>query len=196
MYVRSMKRILDALLSFVALVLLSPLFGILALWVKLDSKGPAFFVQERVGKDKTTFLIYKFRSMKTDAPRDTPTHELGQANRYITRCGEVLRKYSLDELPQLINILKGDMSIVGPRPALPNQLDLIAERDRYGANGVRPGLTGPAQIGGRDELPIPEKAALDGSYVKRITFTGDLVCILKTVAAVIRHSGVVEGAKR
>jgi O-antigen biosynthesis protein WbqP len=134
--------------------------------------------------------------MKTDAPRDTPTHELGQANCYITRCGEVLRKYSLDELPQLINILKGDMSIVGPRPALPNQLDLIAERDRYGANGVRPGLTGPAQIGGRDELPIPEKAALDGSYVKRITFTGDLVCILKTVAAVIRHSGVVEGAKR
>ena len=194
MYARFIKRILDVLLSLVGLILLSPLFGVLALWVKLDSGG--LLCARTGGKDKTTFLIYKFRSMKTDAPRDTPTHELGQANCYITRCGEVLRKYSLDELPQLINILKGDMSIVGPRPALPNQLDLIAERDRYGANGVRPGLTGPAQIGGRDELPIPEKAALDGSYVERITFTRDLICILKTVAAVVRHSGVAEGAKR
>lgn len=192
MYSRFLKRALDAVISLIALIVLSPVLLILAVWVKLDSPGPVLFSQKRVGLNKRYFKIYKFRSMASNAPHDTPTHQMTQAKSYITKCGAVLRKYSLDELPQLYNILIGDMSIVGPRPALWNQDDLIAERDKYGANNVRPGLTGPAQIGGRDELPIPVKARLDGEYVKKITFMNDLKCIFGTVGAVIHHKGVVD----
>lgn len=190
------KRVLDGLLSLAALLILSPLLAALALAVKLTSPGPALFRQRRVGIHKREFTIYKFRSMRTDTPRDTATHLLANAEDYITPVGRFLRLSSLDELPQLINILRGDMAIVGPRPALYNQYDLIAQRDLYGANDVRPGLTGLAQIKGRDELPIPEKARLDGEYVKSISLKTDVNIILKTFSAVIRHRGVVEGAGR
>lgn len=194
-YAKYIKRPLDALIALIALVVLCPLMAAVALWVKLDSPGPVLFRQKRVGKDKRHFQMYKFRTMVVRAPSDMPTHKLTGADRYITRGGRFLRKSSLDELPQLYNILKGDMSIVGPRPALWNQYDLLAERDKYGANALRPGLTGPAQVGGRDELPIPEKARLDGSYAQRITLLGDVRYILRTVGAVLRHEGVVEGAR-
>lgn len=159
----------------------------------MDSKGPILFRQKRVGIHKTYFNILKFRTMKVDTPKDTPTHMLAEPEQYITRVGRFLRKTSLDELPQIINILKGDMSIVGPRPALWNQYDLIAERDKYGANDVMPGLTGWAQINGRDELEIPVKARLDGEYVKRLGFRMDCVCFLRTMLSVAKHDGVVEG---
>lgn len=187
------KRIIDFLLSLVALILLSPLFLIIAIWIKLNSKGPVFFKQNRVGKNKELFEIYKFRSMRSDTPSDMPTHLLNDPEAFITSSGKFLRKTSLDELPQLINIVKGEMAIIGPRPALWNQYDLIEERDKYGANDVRPGLSGWAQINGRDELEIPVKAKLDGDYVSNISFAFDLKCIFGTISSVLRSDGVVEG---
>lgn len=187
------KRLLDIVLSLIGLVLLSPLFLILVVAIKLDSKGPVLFKQKRVGIHKSHFNILKFRTMRIDTPKDTPTHMLKNPEQFITRVGKFLRKTSLDELPQIWNILVGHMSIIGPRPALWNQYDLIAERDKYGANDVRPGLTGWAQINGRDELPIEVKAKLDGEYVKRISFLFDLKCFFGTIVSVIKSDGVVEG---
>ena len=189
------KRILDFLLSLLATVVLSPLLVILSAVIRFTSPGPVFFRQKRVGVGKSHFMIYKFRTMRVDAPKDQPTHLLKDPNAYITPVGHFLRRTSLDELPQLFNIIKGEMAVVGPRPALWNQFDLIAERDKYGANDVRPGLTGWAQINGRDELPIDVKARLDGEYVKRMSFLFDLRCILGTVVKVARSEGVVEGAQ-
>jgi O-antigen biosynthesis protein WbqP len=189
------KRILDFLLSLLALVVLSPLLLVLAVIIRATSPGPVFFRQKRVGQYKSHFMIYKYRTMRTDAPKDQPTHLLKDPNAYITPVGRFLRRSSLDELPQLFNILRGEMSLVGPRPALWNQFDLIAERDKYGANDVRPGLTGWAQINGRDELPIDVKARLDGEYVKRMSFFFDARCILGTVIKVMRSEGIVEGVQ-
>lgn len=193
MYKNFIKRAIDILLSLCGLVVLLPLLLIIAALVKIDSPGPVFFTQRRIGKDKEEFLIYKFRSMRTDAPKDVPTHLLQNTDRHITRFGNFIRKTSLDELPQLINILKGDMSIVGPRPALYNQFDLIEERDKYGANALVPGLTGWAQIKGRDELPIPRKAALDGYYANHLSLWMDLKCFFGTIPAVLLGKGIVEG---
>lgn len=190
---RSVKRGIDLVLSLAGLIILSPLFLVLILAVKLDSRGPVFFRQKRVGIHKSHFNILKFRTMKIDTPKDMPTHLLKDPDQYITKVGRFLRKSSLDELPQIVNILKGDMSIVGPRPALWNQYDLIVERDRYGANDVRPGLTGWAQINGRDELEIPVKAKLDGEYVKKMGFLMDARCFFGTFLSVLRGDGVVEG---
>lgn len=190
---RKGKRAMDLLLAVPALIVLSPLFAGLCLWVKLDSPGAVFFRQKRVGIHKTYFEILKFRTMRSDTPKDVPTHLLKDPDQYITRAGRFLRKTSLDELPQLLNILRGDMSIVGPRPALWNQYDLLRERDRYGANDVLPGLTGWAQIHGRDTISIAEKAKLDGYYVKHQGFLMDLRCMLLTVISVLRHEGVQEG---
>lgn len=187
------KNILDRIIAFVALIVLSPVFLIFAIMIKVESKGPVFFKQQRVGKNKKLFAIYKFRSMRTDTPKDMPTHMLNNADAYITKVGNFMRKTSIDELPQLINILKGDMSFVGPRPALWNQEDLIAERDKYGANDVKPGLTGLAQISGRDELEIPVKAKFDGEYVEKISFLFDIKIFFKTIGKVFRHDGIVEG---
>lgn len=193
MYQRFVKRMLDVILSLCGVVLLSPVFLILAVWIKLDSPGPVFFKQKRVGKHKTYFNILKFRTMRTDAPHDMPTHLLENPEAFITRSGAFLRRTSLDELPQIINILMGEMSVVGPRPALWNQDDLLSERDRYGANDVTPGLTGWAQVNGRDELEIEEKARMDGEYVRQLTFKMDATCVLMTVGSVLRQKGVVEG---
>ena len=186
------KRGIDFVLSLCGIVVLSPVLLVLALLVK-TSRGPVLFKQKRVGKDKTFFEIYKFRSMYADTPRDVPTHLLDNPDRLITPVGRFLRRTSLDELPQLFNILKGQMSIVGPRPALWNQDDLIAERDKYGANDCVPGLTGYAQIHGRDELPIPEKARLDGYYAKNMGFGLDVKIFFGTIFSVLRSDGVVEG---
>ena len=180
-------------LSLVGLIVLSPVFLALMLAIKVDSKGPVFFKQKRVGKNKKHFEILKFRTMRTDTPKDTPTHLLEDPEQWITRVGGFLRKTSLDELPQIINILLGDMSIIGPRPALWNQYDLIAERDKYGANDILPGLTGWAQINGRDELPIEAKAKLDGEYVEKISFWFDVRCFFGTILSIFRGDGVVEG---
>ena len=193
MYRNGLKRVLDFILSLAGLILLSPVLLIIALIIKLTSPGPVFFKQKRVGKNKTYFNILKFRTMRTDTPKDTPTHLLANPDQYITSIGKVLRKTSLDELPQIINILKGDMSIIGPRPALWNQYDLIEERDRYGANDILPGLTGWAQINGRDELEIDVKARLDGEYVERMSFLFDCKCFFGTIISVLKHEGVVEG---
>ena len=190
---RYIKRIIDILLSGLAIIILSPLLLILCIAIKLDSPGPIFFTQKRVGIHKTYFQIYKFRTMRTDTPKDMPTHMLANPEQYITKTGRFLRKTSLDELPQIFNIFKGDMSIVGPRPALWNQDDLVAERDKYGANDVTPGLTGWAQINGRDELEILVKAKLDGEYVKKYGFTMDVRCFFGTFLSVLRQDGVVEG---
>ena len=190
---RYIKRIIDILLSGLAIIILSPLLLILCIAIKLDSPGPIFFTQKRVGIHKTYFQIYKFRTMRTDTPKDMPTHMLANPEQYITKTGRFLRKTSLDELPQIFNIFKGDMSIVGPRPALWNQDDLVAERDKYGANDVTPGLTGWAQINGRDELEIPVKAKLDGEYVIKYGFTMDVRCFFGTFLSVLRQDGVVEG---
>ncbi len=187
------KRIIDFLVSLFAIIALSPVLAITSIAVKADSKGPVFFVQKRVGKDKKLFNMYKFRSMRTDTPHDMPTHLLNNPDAFITKTGKFLRKSSLDELPQLFNILKGDMSIVGPRPALWNQDDLIAERDKYGANDIRPGLTGLAQVNGRDELEIPVKAKFDGEYVEKMSLFFDIKCIVDTALQVVKHEGVVEG---
>lgn len=193
MYGKVIKRVLDFILSLVAFIILFIPFLILVIWIKLDSKGPVLFKQKRVGINKTHFNILKFRTMRIDTPKDTPTHLLENPDQYITKAGKFLRKTSLDELPQLINIIKGDMAIVGPRPALWNQYDLIEERDKYGANDILPGLTGWAQINGRDELEIPIKAAFDGEYVKKLSLGMDIKCILGTVKSVLKHEGVVEG---
>lgn len=190
------KRGIDIVLSFMGLVILAPFFVLLASAVKLDSKGPVFFRQKRVGIHKKYFYILKFRTMRTDTPKDMPTHLLQNPEQYITKTGRFLRKTSLDELPQIINILKGDMSIIGPRPALWNQEDLIAERDRYGANDVPVGLSGWAQINGRDELPIAEKARLDGEYVKKMSFAFDCKCFFGTIISVLKSDGVVEGGTK
>src|SRR5699024_9030852 len=189
----TIKRIIDFVISLLALIFLSPLFLVLAIWIKSDSKGPVFFKQKRIGKDRAFFQIYKFRTMRSDTPKDTPTHLLNDPASFITKSGSFLRKTSLDELPQLINIIKGEMAIIGPRPALWNQDDLADERDKYGANAVLPGLSGWAQINGRDELPIPIKARLDGDYVEKMSFLFDLKCIVGTVLSVIKSDGVVEG---
>lgn len=194
MYSRFFKRALALFLSFLGIILLSWLFLILIVAIKLDSHGPIFFKQKRVGKGKKHFMILKFRTMRIDTPRDMPTHMLQNPEQYITRVGKFLRKTSLDELPQLFNILVGHMAIIGPRPALWNQYDLIEERDRYGANDVRPGLTGWAQINGRDELEIPVKAKLDGEYVQKLSFAFDCKCFFGTIGKVLHGDGVVEGA--
>ncbi|HOA80424.1 MAG TPA: sugar transferase [Defluviitaleaceae bacterium] len=187
------KRVLDVLFSLVGLIVLLPLFIFIIIAIKIDSKGPALFTQKRVGKGKTYFKMVKFRTMRLDTPKDEPTHLLKNPDQYITRMGKFLRMASLDELPQIWNILIGQMSIVGPRPALWNQYDLIAERDKYGANDLRPGLTGWAQINGRDELPIEVKARLDGEYVQKMNFRFDLKCLFGTVLYVLKKDGVVEG---
>ena len=187
------KRLTDILLSLIALILLSPIFLVVSIIIKLDSNGPIFFKQKRLGKDKTHFYILKFRTMRTETPKDLPTHLLQNPDVFITRVGRYLRKTSLDELPQLINIFKGEMSMVGPRPALWNQYDLIAERDRYGANKIRPGLTGLAQINGRDELSVEVKSRFDGDYVNMMSLWVDLKCVLGTVVKVVKSDGVVEG---
>jgi O-antigen biosynthesis protein WbqP len=189
-YDRYIKRILDLLLAAAGAVILSPVLLLAALAVRLDSPGPVMFRQKRVGKHKTYFEILKFRTMRTDCPKDVPTHLMKDPSRWLTRTGRFLRRTSIDELPQIFNILKGDMSIVGPRPALWNQYDLIEERDKYGANDVTPGLTGWAQVNGRDELDIEEKARLDGEYVRNLSFAMDLKCFLRTITAVIRAEGV------
>lgn len=192
-YTKYIKRCIDFILSLLGLIILSPIFIILILFIKLTSPGPVLFKQKRVGINKTHFNIYKFRTMRIDTPKDMPTHLLENPDQYITRIGKFLRKTSLDELPQLINIFKGDMSIVGPRPALWNQYDLIAERDKYHANDILPGLTGWAQVNGRDELEIDVKAKLDGEYVKKMSFFFDCKCFWMTISSVLKHEGVVEG---
>ena len=188
-----LKRIGDVLLSVIALLLLWPFLILFAIMVKLTSPGPAFFVQNRVGRGKQLFAMVKFRTMRTDTPSETPTHLLVDPHAYITGVGRFLRKTSLDELPQIWNILKGEMSIVGPRPALWNQDDLIAERDKYGANRIRPGLTGLAQVRGRDELPIEVKAAYDGEYYAKMGIVMDCMIIWQTCMSVVTGKGVSEG---
>ena len=193
MYQTLLKRLIDVILSFVGLVLLAPLFLVLIIVIKVDSRGPAFFKQERVGKNKTSFIILKLRTMKTDTPKEIPTHLLDIPEQYITKTGKFLRRFSLDELPQLWNIIVSNMSIVGPRPALLSQHDLIEERDKYGVNDVRPGLTGWAQVNGRDKLPIAVKAKFDAEYVRNMSFAFDCKCFFMTLLKVINSEGVVEG---
>ena len=193
MYRKFLKRLIDIVLSSCALVILAVPMLIFALIIKLDSKGPVLFWQKRVGLHKKTFMMPKFRSMYTETPSDMPTHLLDDPQRWITPVGKIYRKLSIDELPQIWSIFTGKMSIIGPRPALWNQFDLIEERDKYGANDVRPGLTGWAQINGRDELEIPVKAKLDGEYAKKISFLFDCKCFFGTIFAVLRNDGVVEG---
>jgi len=187
------KRIMDFLMSLVGLIILLPFFIIIIVAIKLNSKGPILFKQKRVGKNKKHFNIYKFRTMRIDTPKDTPTHMLENPEQWITGVGKFLRKTSLDELPQIINILKGNMSIIGPRPALWNQYDLIEERDKYGANDIYPGLTGYAQIKGRDELPIIDKAKLDGYYVEHMGLWLDIKIFFGTIFSIFKSDGVVEG---
>ena len=193
MYKKFFKRLIDIFLSFFGIVFLSLPMLIIAIAIKCDSKGPVFFKQKRVGIHKKHFNILKFRTMRTDTPHDAPTHELSDPKRWITKVGGFLRKTSLDELPQLFNIFGGSMSVIGPRPALWNQFDLIEERDKYGANDVKPGLTGWAQINGRDELEIPLKAKLDGEYVEKMSFGFDCKCFFGTIKSVLKSDGVVEG---
>ncbi len=193
MYRKFVKRLIDIVLSALGLIILAIPMLIFAIIVKIDSKGPVLFWQKRVGIHKQTFMMPKFRTMYTETPDNVPTHLLSDPQRWITRVGKIYRKTSIDELPQLICIFTGKMSIVGPRPALWNQDDLIAERDKYGANDVRPGLTGWAQINGRDELEIPIKAKLDGEYVDKLSLLMDLKCFFGTIRAVLSHDGVVEG---
>ena len=197
MYKKFGKRLIDVILSACGIVVLIPLWILLAIVIKIDDPGPVFFRQKRIGQDvngeKQFFLIYKYRSMKMCTPKDCPTHLLKNPEQYITKVGSFLRKTSLDELPQIFNILAGQMSIIGPRPALWNQDDLYAERAKYGANAVKPGLTGWAQINGRDELPIDVKARLDGEYVRKLSFSFDVKCFFGTIISVLKHDGVVEG---
>ena len=193
MYKKYVKRIIDIVLSFIGLVSLSWLFLIIIIAIKIDSPGPVFFKQKRIGIHKKHFYIHKFRTMRTDTPKDMPTHMLADPTSYITKVGGFLRKTSLDELPQFFDVFVGNMSIIGPRPALWNQDDLIAERDKYGANDVMPGVTGWAQINGRDELEIPVKAKLDGEYVEKMSFAFDVKCFFGTILSVLKSDGVVEG---
>jgi len=187
------KRFYDTLGALIALILFSPLLILIMILIKLDSKGPILFKQKRIGKNKKNFNILKFRTMRIDTPKDTPTHLLLNPEQWITKIGKFLRKTSLDELPQIINILKGDMSIIGPRPALWNQFDLIGERDKYGVHNLYPGITGYAQIKGRDTLPIKDKAKLDGEYVKKISLCLDIKIFILTFVRVFKSEGVVEG---
>ena len=193
MYQKFGKRAIDIILSGCGILVLAPVYLIIALAIKIDDPGPVFFRQKRVGIHKSHFNILKFRTMKMETPHDMPTHLLENPEQYITRVGKVLRKTSLDELPQILQIFTGKMSIIGPRPALWNQYDLIAERDKYGANDVRPGLTGWAQINGRDELPIDVKARFDGEYVEKLSFAFDCKCFFGTITSVLKSDGVVEG---
>ncbi len=195
MYKTIFKRVLGFLFSLLGIVLLSPILLLLVICIKVDSKGPVLFKQKRVGKDKTHFYILKFRTMYTDTPQDVPTHLLQNPEKNITKVGRFLRKTSLDELPQMFNILKGEMCIVGPRPALWNQYDLIEERDKYNANDITPGLTGWAQVNGRDELPIPLKAELDGYYAQHISLWLDIKIIFMTISNVLGGKGIIEGRK-
>jgi O-antigen biosynthesis protein WbqP len=193
MFYLKFKRLYDTLGAFIGILLLSPLYFVIMILIKIDSKGPILFKQKRVGRHKKHFNILKFRTMKIETPKDTPTHMLENPEQYITRMGKFLRKTSLDELPQIINILKGDMSIIGPRPALWNQFDLIEERDKYDVHKLYPGITGYAQIKGRDTLPISDKAALDGEYVKKISLWLDIRIFIGTFISVFKSEGVVEG---
>lgn len=193
MYRHFFKRLIDIVLSFIGIVVLALPMIVFALIIKAEDPGPAFFKQKRIGIHKTQFSLLKFRSMKMSTPHDMPTHMLENPKQYILKCGRWMRKMSIDELPQLFNIFMGKMSIIGPRPALWNQDDLIEERDKCGANDVKPGLTGWAQINGRDELEIPVKAKLDGEYVKKMSFVFDCKCFLGTIKSVLKHDGVVEG---
>lgn len=193
MYRRVVKRVIDIVLSFCGILVLAIPMLILAIAIKIDSPGPVLFKQKRVGIHKSHFEILKFRTMRIDTPKDMPTHLLDNPEQWITRVGKFLRKTSLDELPQIFNIFVGQMSIIGPRPALWNQYDLVEERDKYGANDVRPGLTGWAQINGRDELEIPVKAKLDGEYISKLSFSFDCKCFFGTIVSVLKHDGVVEG---
>ena len=188
-----LKRIIDVFLGVMGCIILSPLLLILVIAIKTTSRGPAIFKQKRIGIHKNHFYIYKFRTMRTDTPKDMPTHMLSNPEQFITGIGKFLRKTSLDEIPQIFNIIRGDMSVVGPRPALWNQADLIEERDKYGANDILPGLTGWAQINGRDELEIPVKAMLDGEYVRCMSLGFDMKCLFRTIVSVVNHEGVVEG---
>ena len=196
MYQHYIKRLIDIILSMCGLVILAIPMMIIALIVKLDSRGPVFFWQKRVGIHKSYFMMPKYRTMRTDTPHDMPTHLLSNPDQWITRVGRVLRKTSLDELPQILCIFTGKMSIIGPRPALWNQYDLLEERDKYGANDIRPGLSGWAQVNGRDELPIEVKASYDGEYVEKLSFWFDCKCFLCTVIKVLRREGVVEGKRQ
>lgn len=193
MYKNYVKRILDVFLSLMGIITLSPLLLLLAIAIKTTSPGPILFKQKRVGKNNELFYIYKFRTMRIDTPKNIPTHLLENPDQYITRIGRIMRKTSLDELPQLINILKGEMAIIGPRPSLPNQIDLNKLRDENGSSAIRPGLTGLAQISGRDELEIDIKAALDGEYTNKISFLFDCKCFISTITSVLKREGVVEG---
>lgn len=193
MYERYIKRILDVIGSAIGIVAFAPFFLIVAILIKLDSKGPVLFKQKRVGKDKTYFMIWKFRSMRIDTPSEVPTNELASATGYTTRMGRILRATSFDEMPQLFNILVGDMSFIGPRPALWNQYELIAMRDKYGANAVRPGLSGWAQVNGRDSLPEEKKSLRDGEYAHNISFRFDVKCLLLTIVKVFNREGIAEG---
>lgn len=192
-YEKVLKRLLDIILSFFGLLLLSPVFLILSLWIVIDDPGPVLFTQKRIGKNKQYFKLHKYRSMKMSTPHDKPTHMLENPEQYITKAGKFIRKHSFDELPQIWDIFIGNMSVIGPRPALWNQDLLTAERDKYGANDIKPGLTGWAQINGRDELEIPVKAKLDGEYVKGSNFGMDIKCFFGTIGKVLKHDGVVEG---
>ena len=193
MYKKLVKRLLDIILSLTGLIVTAIPMAVITLVIKREDPGPAVFKQKRFGIHKSFFTLYKFRSMKLSTPHDVPTHQLEDPEQYLLKSGKIIRKYSLDELPQLLNIFKGDMSVIGPRPALWNQDDLIEERDKYGANDVKPGLTGWAQINGRDELEIPVKAKLDGEYAKKLSFLFDCRCFFGTFLKVLRHEGVVEG---
>lgn len=193
MYLKFFKRFIDVVLSGIGLIILSIPMIVVAILIKTEDPGPIIFVQKRVGIHKKYFNLYKFRSMKMNTPHDIPTHMLEDPEKYILKIGSFIRKTSIDELPQLWNIFIGDMSIIGPRPALWNQDDLLAERDEYGANDVKPGLTGWAQINGRDELEIPIKAKLDGEYVQKMGFLMDLKCFILTIISVLKSEGVVEG---
>ena len=193
MYKKIIKRLLDILLSLAGRIVSAIPMAVITLIIKKEDPGPAVFKQKRFGIHKSFFTLYKFRSMKLSTPHDVPTHQLEDPEQYLLKSGKFIRKYSLDELPQLLNIFKGDMSVIGPRPALWNQDDLIAERDKYGANDVKPGLTGWAQINGRDELEIPVKAKLDGEYAQKLSFLFDCRCFFGTFLKVLRHEGVVEG---
>ena len=193
MYKRYVKRMIDFILSGLGIIVLAIPMAIIATLVKIESPGPVLFKQKRVARGKRYFNILKFRTMRTDTPKDMPTHLLSNPDTYITKTGKFLRKFSLDELPQLFNIFGGSMSIIGPRPALWNQYDLIEERDKYGANDIKPGLTGLAQISGRDELEIDVKAKLDGEYVQKMSFAFDIKMFFGTILSVIKHDGVVEG---
>ncbi len=193
MYEKYIKRGSGFFLSLIGIIILSPILLMICLAIKIDSKGPIIFKQKRVGKNKKYFNIYKFRTMKSETPKEMPTHLLNNPDAFITKVGKFLRKTSLDELPQLFNILKGDMAVIGPRPALWNQYDLIAERDKYGVNEAQPGLTGLAQISGRDELEIPVKAQIDGKYTSNVSFMMDLKCFVGTILSIVKSDGIVEG---